>query len=176
MDKIGKVAALFKFVRYTSFVLYMSRAKAEHVSNMHLHHTPYSDDLANEARLAVISVTRCIGTCRQSFPIDVAKVAGSELDETPLHPLGPVSPLECIVFSSMSLMREIEISNLEVKDVRFDFEDCVVIVALPASKNDLRGEGTERSFGCTCITGANMQCAYHAALFAAGATRSDGHR
>ena len=84
-EKIACVASLFKAGRYVSFGNYMSSAKSEHIATFESHRCPQTEELSVASRNASRSVTRGLGTARQSRPLDVHRVHALRLDSDPLY-------------------------------------------------------------------------------------------
>ena len=164
-EKISGVATLFKAGRYSSFPNYSSRAKAEHISNFDLHHSPWTEELSTAIRDATRSVQRGLGSARQSQPLDLQRVHRLQLDAEPITAEGPTSPSHFATMGIFFMTREIEIACAASTDINIDTDRKEVSWCLPVSKTDPRAIGTTRTWGCVCGGNRAIACPYHSALY-----------
>ena len=77
VDKIVRVAALFKVGGYLSFANYLGRAKSEHLAVSET--STWTAALDRASKEATRSVLRGAGAARQSQPLDIVRVADVSL-------------------------------------------------------------------------------------------------
>jgi len=162
--KIKAVAAMFKAGHYTAFSNYASRAKAEHIEQFHAHGVPWSEELAVELKGALRSITRGRGTAKQSYPVDLAKVASLGCLDTPLVEGGPIGITDLIIIGTFFMARELEIACAKCGNFHIASLEAEVTWNMPVAKNDVQALGTHRTWGCTCGTSLTIGCPFHAAL------------
>ena len=160
--KIACVSALFKAGSYCSFADYIGRAKAEHIATFHIHGERWTEELSVSVRNATRSVTRGLGTSRQSSPVDIQKVHALNLSSDPLSLGGPISPYAFAALGVFFLTREVEITCAGFADLRLDETRLELTWRLPVSKSDQRALGTSRMWGCVCSGDRSLVCPVHA--------------
>lgn len=164
-DSIRAVAALFKAGHYTSFINYITTAKAHHIAEFDKHCVAWSDELSVNVRNAIRSVNRGVGPSKQSQPVDIVKILQLKLADVPLSVGGPIGPAHFCVLGVLFMAREIEVSTAKIRCISFDMATAEISWTLPVSKNDVRAVGTTRTWGCTCTQpSTTMPCAFHAGL------------
>ena len=154
---------MFKAGRYVSFGNYLSRAKTEHIATFESHRCPWTEELSVASRNASRSVTRGLGTARQSSPLDVHRVHALRLTVDPLAPGGPISPAHFATLGIFFLAREAEITCAAWADVHLDESRSEITWRLPVSKTDPRALGTSITWGCVCSGNRDIACPYHSA-------------
>ena len=79
---------------------------------------------------------------------------------------GPVGTADTLTLGSWWLMRELEVSALNMSEVTIVVKLKQVELKLSCSKNDCRAIGQGRTHGCCCDEGATevMYCPYHAVV------------
>ena len=70
---------------------------------------------------------------------------------------GPESPLAAIVVGTFFLLRELELSAIDVGDVTFT--ENTITLSLPVSKVDWQAKGCRRTWNCIC--GQGYHCPVH---------------
>ena len=131
---LSRTCAGFKVGRYVSFNNYASRARQEHHSLGHDWNPRLEKEMVDGTR----SVLRGVGPSRQSQPLPLELIVASEI-ELVMEDDMPVGVKEMIVFGSLFMMREVELSLLRCRHVAIDMDARTVTVRLPASKNDIEG-------------------------------------
>ena len=146
-DGILRIAALFKAGGYKSFDNYMDRAKSHHISLG----AEWSLALDRTSKDARRSVSRNVGRCRQSRPLDILAVGNLPQQDAPLNDGGPIGPVDFAITGTLFLLREIEIAAAQFGSITFGSpEHSSVTWCLPSSKTDCRGVGVSRTLDCTC--------------------------
>ena len=155
-EKILGVSSLFKLGRYKSFKNYMSRIKDHHISAGH----SWSDKLDLVSRKCTRSVLRGLAPSHRSEQFDLMKVMNALKDVAPLASSGPINPRAMILVSTLFMLRELEASAVDRRDVTFT-EDSVTL-RLPVSKVDWQAKGCSRTWSCLCDRG--LSCPVHVLL------------
>ena len=146
-DGILRIAALFKAGGYKSFDNYMDRAKSHHI----LLGADWSLALDRTSKDARRSVSRNVGRCRQSRPLDILAVGNLPQQDGPFSDGGPIGPVDFAIAGTLFLLREIEIAAARFGSITFGSpEHSAVTWCLPSSKTDCRGVGVSRTLDCTC--------------------------
>ena len=162
--KILAIASMFKSGGYVSFSNYAARAKYEHMATFNIHQIPWSEELARTVKDATRSVTRGVGSARQSEPFDLGKVCSLGIVDDAVIDGGPIGPVDFLILGCFFLTREIELSCTGTCQLQFNHDNLEVSWHLPVSKNDPRAMGTWRTWGCVCIDPYDICRPYHAAL------------
>ncbi|CAE7206162.1 ftsH [Symbiodinium natans] len=176
VELINAVGSLLKAGRYRSASQYFAIAKSKHVEAGH----PWSQAMDLARSQAVRSITRGIGPSMPKLDLHL-ELAPAMLDETlkavanrlriptdlRLPFMGPTA-----VAASWFLLRGIEISNVQCRDVTFQCELYQVTLQLPVSKVDTEAKGCARTHCCVCRGGRQTLCVFHALLDIVTALRS----
>eukprot|EP00435_Cladocopium_sp_Y103_P050888 s1251_g15.t1 len=153
-EKLLKISSLFKKGGYKSVKNYLSRIKEHHVTSGF----DWNERLDIVSRKCSRSVLRGLGGAHRSEAFDLQAVSeGLTFSEDALVPKGPVNPLALIVTSTFFMLREVEASSLETKDVTFSGD--AVSIRLPVSKVDWQARGCTRTWHCLCDKG--LPCVMH---------------
>ena len=161
-EKIEAVASMFKQGRYKSYGNYLTRVKEEHIAQCG-RQVPWDQALELEARKSVMSVTRGLGTARQSGAFDVDKVTHVAKD-VDVPPGAPYMLGESLTTGCLWLTREIELSALDMGDASFNLQTLECGLELTVSKTDPQAKGCVRTWGCVCKGDPNKLCGYHAVM------------
>ena len=153
-ESLERVSCLFKIGGYKSFKNYLSRIKEHHVDSGFV----WTQSLQNVSRRCTRSVLRGLGGPTRSEAFDLEKVVNHLL----LHPIrvgqdGPESPLAAIVVGTFFMLRELELSAIDVGDVMFT--ENTITLSLPVSKVDWQAKGCRRTWNCIC--GQGYHCPVH---------------
>ena len=158
LDGVKVVFACMRKAGYRSVAQYISRARQQNVA------LGYSVDerLALELESISRSVQRGIGEADRAWGLELAilarapEVAESGTRGAPLH------VRRAGIVGCWWILREIELSAVRLRAVRFDGERKEVTLFLPASKTDPSGEGKSRTHGCCCAQAEGAAiCPYH---------------
>lgn len=167
--KISRVSALFKAGTYRSYKNYIGDIKDLHIAEGF----PWTDQLWRITRKCAKSVLRGLPGPSRSEPFDVVDVAKFLMSRSgPLSNTGPVNPLAMVVCATYFMMRELEVSAIDMDDVTFT--DGSVSINLPVSKVDWSAKGCRRSRSCICDKG--YPCPVHILLKHDQDLRSTGKR
>ena len=143
--------------RYRAVASYVTAAKDRHIELEY----PWSAHLSRAVRRTVRSVLRGRGPAKQAAALDVPALAALRLPFYPVAPRHPLGLRAALATGIMFCMREIELSHLKVKHVKFDASQTVTLY-LPLSKTDCAGTGHSRSWGCSCdAAGGAVLCPFH---------------
>ena len=108
-DNIRDVAAYFKEGGYSSFTPYMTIAKEAHVLEGH----ELSTSLEMCANRAAHSMTRDVGMCRRSKPLDLLKnIDVVDEDAVELQPVAPVGWRILFTVDAYVILTEIELATM----------------------------------------------------------------
>lgn len=153
-DKILRVSALFKASGYRSYKNYLSRAKDQHLTLGY----EWSDHLTRVAQKCTRSVLRGLAGSVRSEAFEFVKVVEVLQNGQGLaHDGAPVHPLPMIVTATYFMLRELEVSAVELSDVTFTSDS--VSLHLPVSKTDWAAKGCTRTWSCICDR--DLPCPYH---------------
>ena len=98
------------------------------------------------------------------FPLlDIANYLQKHQSTTSLQcssPDGPRHPWKSAILSTWGLLREIEVANLTLADIRTCKESRTITLTLPASKADPAALGTSVTVACVCNIGLQSICPY----------------
>ena len=147
-ESIEKVSCLFKLGGYKSYKNYLSRAKELHCEHGHA----WTQSLQNIARRCTRSVLRGLGGPSRSEAFDLCTVV-----EFLKHNVidcscdSPESPLAAVVVGTYFLLRELELSAIDMEDVSFTHNS--ITLSLPVSKVDWQAKGCRRTWSCVCELG-----------------------
>ena len=167
--KISRVSALFKAGTYRSYKNYIGDIKDLHIAEGF----SWNDQLWRITRKCTKSVLRGLPGPSRSEPFDVVDVVKFlMLRSGPLSNTGPVNPLAMVVCATYFMMRELEVSAIDMGDVTFT--DGSVSINLPVSKVDWSAKGCRRSWSCICDKG--YPCPVHILLKHDQDLRSTGKR
>ena len=155
-ESVESVAAMFRQGRYRTYRNYVTRASDAHVEAGFL----LDPRLKRIIKLTTRAVERGQGPPARAATFDLFAVAARQLGPDPVVEDGPVFPGVVLVGGALFMMREVELSNMEVADVVVDRATKKVILTLPASKTDTRGHGVKRAWGCVCGGRVEQPCAY----------------
>ena len=148
VSKICRVSALFKAGSYKSYKNYISTIKDHHIAEGF----PWDDQLWRITQKCTKSVLRGLPGPSRSEPFDVLDVAKFlESRKGPLSNTGPTNPLAMVVCATYFMMRELEVSAIEMEDVVFT--ESSVSINLPVSKVDWSAKGCRRTWSCICDKG-----------------------
>ena len=147
-DKICKVSALFKAGGYKSYKNYISTAKDQHIAEGY----EWSDQLWRITQKCTKSVLRGLAGPTRSEQFDLVGVI-KYLDSYPgqLTRNGPANPSAMVLCATYFMMRELEVSAIDVEDV--SFTESSVSINLPVSKVDWAAKGCRRTWTCLCSKG-----------------------
>ena len=165
-EKIRAVASCFKDANYRSYDNYASCLRHEHIAAGY----PWSELLDLCTADAHRSVYRGMGPPRSAMPLNLMQVAAlplvmaSYLHLALIPEADVLNPAAIFIFASMFLLREIEAAALKWKHICLNTAARSVRVFLAISKTDVEARGCFRSWGCTCIHGQTVPCAYHSLL------------
>lgn len=167
-ESLEKVSCLFKIGGYKSYKNYVSRIKELHIESGFV----WSQPLQNMARRCTRSVLRGLGgPCRsEAFDLDnvVSYLCRNHVDS---GEDGPDSPLAAVVVGAFFLLRELELSAIDMEDV--SFTATTVTLNLPVSKVDWQAKGCRRTWSCIC--GLGRHCPVHILQDHDHKLRSAGH-
>ena len=155
-ESLERVACLFKIGGYKSFKNYLSRIKEHHVDSGFI----WTQSLQNMARRCTRSVLRGLGGPTRSESFDLEAVVNHLLvmeNNIEVMNDGPQSPLAAIVVGTFFMLRELELSAIDVGDVVFT--ENTVTLSLPVSKVDWQAKGCRRTWNCIC--GQGYICPVH---------------
>mgnify|MGYP002281116694 CR=1 FL=1 len=144
---------------YRSAYNYLNAAKRYHVKLGH----KWNDSLDMAAREYSLSTRRGLGPCRQSEPLPFEKLMEKDFGKDPIVDGGPVGPGNALTMFTYFIVRGVEGSMAQTRDVRLDPEDKTVHWRLSVSKTDPAALGCERRWGCLCGEARGLGCPYHAA-------------
>ena len=161
---INVVSALFKVGQYVSFHNYAQRAKTEHMGTVSAHGVPWSVELERCLKDCTRSVLRGLGAAQQSLPLDPLPIPALRLGDAAIAVGGPAGPGRFLVAGAFFMCREVEIANADFAHVTVGQDRRSVTWCLPASKTDIRGLGTSRTWGCICGGNTGIACPVHALL------------
>ena len=151
-ESLERVSCLFKIGGYKSFKNYLSRTKEHHVDSGFI----WTQSLHNMARRCTRSVLRGLGGPTRSEAFDLDAVVNHLLmNDIEVAQDGPESPLAAIVVGTFFLLRELELSAIDVGDVT----DNTITLSLPVSKVDWQAKGCRRTWNCIC--GQGYYCPVH---------------
>ena len=153
---LERVACLFKIGGYKSFKNYLSRIKEHHVDSGFV----WTQSLQNMARRCTRSVLRGLGGPTRSEAFDLESVVNYLLvmeNNVEVAQDGPGSPLTAIVVGTFFMLRELELSAIDVGDVVFT--ENTITLSLPVSKVDWQAKGCRRTWNCIC--GQGYHCPVH---------------
>ena len=154
VDSLEKVSCLFKLGSYKSYKNYLSRVKELHSEAGY----PWTPILQNAARRCTRSVLRGIGGPTRSEAFDLDKVTEYLLsNDVKTDGDGPESPLAAVVVGVFFLLRELELSAIDMEDV--SFTATTITLCLPVSKVDWQAKGCRRTWSCIC--GLGYHCPVH---------------
>ena len=143
------VSCLFKAGGYKSYRNYLGRAKDFHITPGF----PWTDALQRVASRCTRSVLRGLGGPTRSEPFDFLDVVKHlEGVEEPLIENGPIFPQVMVVVGVYFMLRELELSAIDVSDLSFSQNDSVTL-NLPVSKTDWMAKGCRRTWSCLCSLG-----------------------
>ena len=153
-DKILRVSALFKASGYNSYKNYLSRAKDQHLA---LGYT-WNDLLTRISQKCTRSVLRGLSGRVRSEAFDFLKVVSALSQPLALrHEGAPTHPLPMIVTATYFMLRELEVSAIELADITFSADS--VSLHLPVSKTDWAAKGCTRTWACLCDR--DLPCPFH---------------
>eukprot|EP00435_Cladocopium_sp_Y103_P008710 s4463_g2.t1 len=156
-DKILRVSALFKASGYKSYKNYMSRAKDQHLALGF----DWNDHLTRVAQKCARSVLRGLSGRTRSEAFDFLKVVAALSGPFVLrHEGAPTHPLPMIVTATYFMLRELEVSAIELTDITFSSDS--VSLHLPVSKTDWAAKGCTRTWSCLCDR--ELPCPFHVLL------------
>ena len=147
-DSIEKVSCLFKVGAYKSFKNYLSRAKECHTEAGY----EWTTQLQNTSRKCTRSVLRGLGGPSRSEAFDFCSVIQYLTANN--HAKGsdsPASPLAAVLVGVYFLLRELELSAIDMEDV--SFTESPITLSLPVSKVDWQAKGCRRTWSCLCFQG-----------------------
>ena len=154
VDSLEKVSCLFKLGAYKSFKNYLARIKEVHCEAGFL----WTPILQNSARRCTRSVLRGLGGPVRSEAFDVNTVVEFLKHNRIEFSLdGPQSPIAAVVVGTYFLLRELELSAIDMEDVSFTKD--TVTLNLPVSKVDWQAKGCRRTWSCICKL--NYHCPVH---------------
>ena len=146
-SKVALAGALLKAGGYRSAGAYLGALKRRHIELDH----PWSDRLTLAVKDALRSCLRGLGPDKQCQAFDLRGLAG--VQEPEAQPGWPRFPVATVVLFSLFACREVEAACRRRSQVTFEDKEgtCgVVVLSLPATKNDPKAEGVIRKQGCTC--------------------------
>ncbi|CAE7359049.1 icd [Symbiodinium natans] len=152
-SKVALAGALLKAGGYRSAGAYFGALKRRHIELDH----PWSDRLTLAVKDALRSCLRGIGPDKHCQAFDLRSVI--EVQEPEVQPGWPRFPVATVVLFSLFACREVEAACRKRSQVTFEDKEgtCgVVILSLPATKNDPKAEGVIRKQGCTCSTSPEL--------------------
>eukprot|EP00435_Cladocopium_sp_Y103_P026632 s1576_g6.t1 len=153
-DKLLKVSALFKAGGYKSVKNYLSRIKEYHITSGF----DWNDRLDIISKKCARSALRGLGGAHRSEAFDLVAVCERLQDSKgPLTKDGPINPVAMILTSTLFMLRELEASSLEVRDITFT--ERAVSLRLPVSKVDWQAKGCTRTWNCLCDR--QLPCVMH---------------
>ena len=154
VESLEKVSCLFKLGSYKSYKNYLSRIKEIHTECGH----EWTLQLHNAARRCTRSVLRGLGGPVRSEAFDLDGVVKHLLlNDVAVDSEGPRSPLAAVVVGTFFLLRELELSAIDMEDVSFTAN--TVTLCLPVSKVDWQAKGCRRTWSCICELG--YHCPVH---------------
>ena len=148
VESMEKVSCLFKLGAYKSYKNYLSRIKELHQESGYV----WTHALQSSARRCTRSVLRGLGGPVRSEAFDLDRVVAflkhSNID---IAEDGPEPPLHAVVVGTYFLLRELELSAIDMEDVTFTND--TVTLNLPVSKVDWQAKGCRRTWSCICNLG-----------------------
>lgn len=145
-DKMVAVSSMFRAGQYRSFRNYIYKVRDLRISEDY----PWPPSLDRICKKCIRSVLRGIGPSQQAVDFNVEALHSLTISPRPIVPGGPWSPRECLLVGAFFMTREIELSGAFRRHVRMDRDKRICYWLLPATKADVMGRGTERSWGCVC--------------------------
>eukprot|EP00435_Cladocopium_sp_Y103_P051493 s2113_g16.t1 len=153
-DKLLKISALFKAGGYKSVKNYLSRIKEFHITSGF----DWNDRLDIISKKCARSALRGLGGAHRSEAFDLVAVCERLQDNKgALTKDGPINPVAMILTSTKFMLRELEASSLEVRDITFT--EHAVSLRLPVSKVDWQAKGCTRTWNCLCDR--QLPCVMH---------------
>ena len=145
-DKLLKVSSLLKRGGYKSVKNYLSRIKEHHITSGF----DWNDRLDLIAKKCARLVLRGLGGAHRSEPFDLIAVSETlKLSAEPLVRKGPIDLQALIVSSTLFMLRDVEASSLETRDIRdITFTGDSASLCLPVSKVDWQVKGCTRTWHC----------------------------
>ena len=95
------------------------------------------------------------------FPLlAVSRVIGTNIESaaTPASDAGPMHPWPCVVLATWALLREVEVANASLADIRTSRVDKTLTLLAPASKADISALGSSVTLACVCSAGLGPVC------------------
>ncbi|CAE7036982.1 unnamed protein product [Symbiodinium sp. CCMP2592] len=139
-------AAAFKEAGYKSAEMYLVELKLVHVEAGF----PWTHTLQRTLDLCKKAVRRNRGPRNKAPEVELEAVTKAKPTKNWAAKKGRLAfPKESFLFGAVWILREDELENLEVSDVRI--EDKLVFVYLATSKTDIEAEGTLRVLQCRCL-------------------------
>eukprot|EP00435_Cladocopium_sp_Y103_P074311 s30_g48.t1 len=110
---------------------------------------PWTPRLHNAARRCTRSVLRGVGgpTRSEAFDLD-AVVSHLMTNDVQGGDDAPRSPLAAVMVGVFFLLRELELSSIDMEDVCFT--NTTITLSLPVSKVDWQAKGCRRTWSCIC--------------------------
>ena len=159
--KIAVVGSAMKGGGYRSCKNYMDAIKRTHTDEGFA----WNEQLALASKRFHASTSRGMGPARQSAPLNFMKLREMDVNAAVKNSAYPARPGSAAVMATFWLLRDLEATNAEFRDMSFDVAAKRVTLMLSMSKNDPRALGCERIWGCVCEGEGNPAgCPYHAAL------------
>ena len=160
--KITVVGSAMKGGGYRSCKNYLDAIKRVHVDEGH----GWNEQLSLASKRYHASTSRGMGPAMQSAPLDFMKMRELNLNDSVSNPLYPARPGAAAVMATFWLLRDLEATTAEYRDMLIDRAARKVTLILSMSKNDPRALGCERSWGCVCEDGVHdhRACPFHAAV------------
>ena len=148
VSKICRISALFKAGSYKSYKNYISTIKDQHIAEGY----PWDDQLWRITQKCTKSVLRGLPGPSRSEPFDILDVVKFlQSRRGSLSSTGPMNPLAMVVCATYFMLRELEVSAIEMEDVVFT--ETSVSINLPVSKVDWSAKGCRRTWSCVCDKG-----------------------
>lgn len=142
---LERVSCLFKLGGYKSFKNYLSRIKECHVEAGF----EWTNNLNLTARRCTRSVLRGLGGPARSEAFRLEDVLDYlKLNDESSNADAPRSPLAAVTVGTFFLLRELELSAIDMEDV--SFTNTTITLNLPVSKVDWQAKGTRRTWSCIC--------------------------
>jgi len=156
------VGALLR-ARYRSAQSYFQAAKREHI----LRYKTWDADLDLIISAQVSrACARGQGPPARASPFPLVSVGKAK----ELHPErfanltlaegSPAHPYQCAVIATWALLREIEVSNVTLADVKTSSSHLTFTIMVPASKADVTALGSSITLYCVCHLQLTMICPY----------------
>eukprot|EP00435_Cladocopium_sp_Y103_P025149 s4373_g6.t1 len=155
-DKMKLLAGAFREAGYKSADTYLVEAKTEHIERW----GEWSALLDRHFKLCIKAVKRGQGPRKKAPEVPREVWTSYDLLATDLEGTKVKLAPQLFAFGVLFMMREIEIANLTIADVKLSQSDRLVKVTWTESKMDQEGLSLSRTLQCICQAGCDISCPY----------------